>query len=1256
MVSLDVRVATSPKRQQEDNGPAPRPASQPVTYEVGEGGFLVGSVPGCDLRLPGSNLPPLLCLVSLQPTGASVRKLAPVLPLLVNDRAVVAATLQDGDRITVGPAEVLIHIRAEELPQGAVGEQRQSQALSASEEAPPARRGTENDAAPAQGPGDAASVTGAQEVPLDLVTLSRSHLATLSTEVARLRELEQQLESAHAELATREEAHHTAQVELAAARAELDGQRLQAQRQQEEVQAQRQELHELRQQLSQRFQVRRDRLLNQQQAVRRAGRKLQERKRRLDDAEAQFLAQQQAFEAKRATEHDLWQQHERQREGDLEQISREREVLEEQHRLLASRQQEWQRDLAERTTSLEERDRRVSEQGRALEQAQKQHQADLVRLDRIQGHIEQKFKKLQQHALEVDRRYEQLQRDGRELEAQAAQLDEWHNRVVHENRRLEQDQATRAQANSQLEQRAAALEGQQAMLATLRARMERMRDELTREELAVSDQRALQEAREQDLKERQDQAQRDRIDLDNERDLFVAERRRFEERQGALEAAVTQLRQAREALVAEEAALRLRDGEIEASAASQAEAAALLAARTTQLEETERAHEASREALRERSAALSRAEQALAALQEQVRRRSEELSSKAIHNEAEELRLAAEAARLVEQLQAIEARDRSSAETVAAAEKEVAAKTSLLQQQQQELVERETALRTQMQRAEDGQTALMSRAQALATERLAWEVEKQQAQHDLEQKRAALAAARAAVAEVSERLPELEGRAEGAAARLMVGREQLRASLAELSDYAQAVREGIEAPRRSNLSEAERLRQQELALNAGRDEHRVAVAAFRQQIVEWQGLLTEMRRALAQGESEIDRRQAEVEARAREVEDASARLAEQGRALQMQQRVVQQRRGEVDRHLVEMREWYRKKIREIAGLPPATDDGLQLTEEDSDGPSPPSITPDQSPEEEVGAHLQALGLIDADTLAALLLEARRQRRSLRQVLLGGGYLTLYQMALIEAGNLSGLVLGPVRVIDRLQATSREAVYRVFDPRRNTEALLRHLAESEMEDAVRPDEFRQRFTAALAVRHPNVAATLEVLEIQDRPAVLQEWATGTPSTEWPPLAAAPGVWFRLMSQATLALATVHEAGLVHGHLHAASFVVVPEGKLLLCGVGESRWLAVPPPQEDGEPSPTADLTALGHIATGWAATAAPGSKAKPLPAPLAELLRRLRGEDTAPTLTARELLEELDRAGADIPANTAAWERFVRLIQEEAATTPFRQSA
>src|SRR5260370_17079057 len=55
---------------------------------------------------------------------------------------------------------------------------------------------------------------------------------------------------------------------------------------------------------------------------------------------------------------------------------------------------------------------------------------------------------------------------------------------------------------------------------------------------------------------------------------------------------------------------------------------------------------------------------------------------------------------------------------------------------------------------------------------------------------------------------------------------------------------------------------------------------------------------------------------------------------------------------------------------------------------------------QLGDLLRSLELMDADTLKALLLEARRQRRSLRQLLLAANYLPFYQMPLIQASNLA----------------------------------------------------------------------------------------------------------------------------------------------------------------------------------------------------------------------------------------------------------------
>ena len=150
------------------------------------------------------------------------------------------------------------------------------------------------------------------------------------------------------------------------------------------------------------------------------------------------------------------------------------------------------------------------------------------------------------------------------------------------------------------------------------------------------------------------------------------------------------------------------------------------------------------------------------------------------------------------------------------------------------------------------------------------------------------------------------------------------------------------------------------------------------------------------------------------------------------------------------------------------------------------------------------------------------------------------------------------------------------------AFSRHLAETEAQDAARSEEYRRRFTLAL-LQHPNVAATLEVLDIAGRPAVLQEWLAGLPGNDWPPLAAVPGVWYRLLLQAAQALHAAHEAGLVHGHLQPAQFVLTGDGKYVPSQRPEAEW------RKDAAAARAAVPAALGQLMAGLAAQA-------PAPAP------------------------------------------------------------
>jgi chromosome segregation ATPase len=1226
--------------------------ARPTIYEVGAGGFLIGSVPGCDLRLPGANLAPVICLIARHASGASLRKLAPVQPIAVNGRTVTSTYLADGDRITLGPIEIGVAIvgGVTEPPAPVTMPDLDERLRKFAELEKHLKEQTE-------------------ELETDRVIWYRRrdeieaecqrHKESVEELVRRARQQERDLAAARADLEAREQAWREKQTGFDGQRGEIEARAAELDRQQEETNALRRELTQIRQQLSERYQQRRDRLIVQQQAVRKAARKLRARQQQTEQQIAELKARQ-----------EEWALREAEIEARGEQVQREKQLLDEQHRLLGSRQQELQRDLAERLNEVQTRERKVVEERTALEKSQKQHQGDLVRLDRIQAGIEQRQKQLEARALEVDRGFEQLQRDTRDMEQQATQLDEWHSRLASESERLEAQKKEQETTTGQLDQRAAALEGQQAMLATLRTRLERMREELRRQEQALSDQRALQEASEADLKERIEESQRIRTETENDRQLFAEESRRFSEQRRTLEEAVARLQHAQAALTAEQDKVAKEQEHVRATAAEQAEQAGLLLARGAQLEELHGRLTADRQALKEREATLARSEQMLGTLQEQVRRRSEELAERQRHATEREGRLEAATATLEAQRQSAEEQHTRAQAELEQLRQELAQQAVELEQRGQELQKQEEALRDGGLRLEEDRAALGNQRQALSGQRIAWEVEKQAAQEQANRTREEIDSARRAAHALAAQLPELEARAAAALERLTRAREQLREHLAEVHTYARQSRDDLEAARKHVQAEVERVRQQELALQVARDEHRLAVAAFRQQLIEWQGQVGEMKQALQLGESQLDRKRAEVARQERLIESTSARLAEQSEQLEAQQRQATERRAEVDRHLADMREWYRRKLRELAGIDgdaaeasggaavvPLPDSAGEAREREASGPPGRAVLTladeIEPADRQLGELLRSLELIDADTLQALLLEARRQRRSLRQLLLAGSYLTLYQMALIEAGNLDALVLGPVRVIDRLQATGREAVYRVFDPRRNVEALLRHLGEGEMHDAVRPDEFRQRFTAAAGVRHPHVAEVLEVLEIADRPAVLCEWLTGIPGSDWPALAAAPGAWFRLVNQSALAVQTIHAAGLAHGHLEASSFVLTGDGAVKLCGLGEPRWLLGLP--EEAE-SPAADLSALGEIVGGWAALASTGKgpKVKPLPAELQAVVARL--QEPNGYASAAELLADLDKAGAKVPGSAAAWERLLRQARDESVPTGQRRSA
>ena len=266
----------------------------------------------------------------------------------------------------------------------------------------------------------------------------------------------------------REQAWRNGEEELDRQRQEWSPRVEDAEKQFKEAKGLRRQLAQIREKIYERYRNRRDRLNEKQKALRVAAKRLQDYKQQLDEEAVKAEAVRQELALGRA-----------ENESRAEQIQRERTALDEQHQVIVVAPAGIAGPVGRAGTGVRGA-RAQGGRGRraALEQGQQQHQADLVRLDRIQAQHDQRQKQLEERALEVDKRYEQLQRDLRDLEEQAVQMDEWHNRLSGETEKLAQMKQEHETAAAQVEQRAAALEGQQAMLATLRTRMERMREEL----------------------------------------------------------------------------------------------------------------------------------------------------------------------------------------------------------------------------------------------------------------------------------------------------------------------------------------------------------------------------------------------------------------------------------------------------------------------------------------------------------------------------------------------------------------------------------------------------------------------------------------------------------------------------------------------------------------------------------------------------------------------------------------------------------
>jgi uncharacterized phage infection (PIP) family protein YhgE len=1215
----------------------PAPAAPPVRVEVRHGAappvgldvtgdeFVVGSIPGCDLRIPGANLPSHICSIHRGPDGVRLKKLAQALPILLNGSPLSPAgqaILRHGDVVSIGAVDLHVSI-AFTVPEPV------PMTFPAPEESKP------------------------------LADFRHEEWARKQRELeARAKAIDEQAGELEADRVIWYERRQEIEKEIWAAREELEASRRKSA---EDPAIQAVLRAAIEREVVDEYRNRREELERMQLAVREAAVQLKEHKQRHEESLKNVDPRIRELERRERAFADR----ERLVQTEAAEIKRLKDAFETDRRVQEVRLQQREQDLARREVELASRELAARELAASAERDREQYQTDLIRVDRLSAALEVKERSLEERAVEVDKRFEQFQADTRDFEEHLRHFDDREERAKDEDTRLAARREDLDAREAKLNARLAEIETQQTGLVALRTRLEHLRDELRAQETRVAEDRARIEEQARATEERLRQAESVREQVESQKSGHEESHRIYEERSALMAQAIERMRAMQEQIAAEGERLKALDEEIGVQAADQAAHAGLLKARAEQLAEAHDRIEADRKALKERDAALRQDEEAREALQEQLRLRSEELVNRQREIDERTRQLDEQAKDLGEQIKQVEElrADATSARRLTDEE------AAILAQRDEKLRAAEETIVDQRRQLDEAQIRF-------ETERSAVEEQLGNARAEIEELKDVLSTR---TAELLAQMPDLEQRAQAALDRTAQAREAMRAQLAELHAYALKSQDDLQTVRTQVQEELDRLRNEEQGLSRTRSEHRLAVSSFRQQLIEWQNRFAGMKQALHQGETRLDRREKEVEAAAHDI-------AERAERVQQQEVEVTQKRSEVDHHLDDMQAWFRKKFREIAAskwskhssqgtgdsgvlrLPPRPGGPATSAAEQSEGVILPLADDLDPADRKLGELLRALNIVDGETLHSLWDEARRQRRTLRQVLLSGGYLTLYQLALIESGNLSGLVVGRFRVIDRLLSTAREAIYRVFDPQMVADSpaaetcLLRHLGEAEMLDAVRPDEYRQRFGAVRDLAHPNVAATLEVLDVHGRPAVVQEWLAGVSSGDWPAIAASPGVWHRLMLQAALGLHAAHSVGLIHGRLTTNSFLITRAGVVKLVGVGEPPWLHAG--WTGNEATTEDDLKALGEVALGWMRSSRrKGVKPKPFPTGLIDILRSLGvtpdegGVPLGVYPTAAALLEDLDRAASEVPADHAAWEKLLAYVGESVGEgVIFRQSA
>ena len=825
-------------------------------------------------------------------------------------------------------------------------------------------------------------------------------------------------------------------------------------------------------------------------------------------------------------------------------LASEKCFLETQLRHLGERNQQEKQEIEKLRESLANQKVDLEREKSQLTNFQDLRDSDLARIARFQDMVDRKFQLLKERAKEVDRRGEELQKASRDLEEQALQISEMHSKI--EKDRLE-SAALQAEKDLQLQeirQKSSDLEHQLSQLVQMKLSLESAREQFR--------------AREQSFQQRfldfemAESLQKNRlVEIERLENALKLEKQTLESVRASVQAQTETLESRKQLLLNQETDLLAlgqqlaeRDTDLQRRESYLADEESRLKEERAKLNESITNHYTKEKEYDSTGKSISQ-------MQEALRLRFEEIE--ALRNELalKDNTLALELEKLKDRSRELEQDNQQTADNLANMRIELEKKELEITEMRADLEKQFHSLSNERQSHNDIKQEIFDALQRLEEEKTSHS----QIQADIKSQEAAN---KQFGLELSEKLKTLsvelslrQKESEDSLSKLLGARDLVKDHLDEFFSYAKEIRQDLEELRKEASSEEHSCLNLESKLNKAKEEHRLAMASFKQQLIEWHQKIADIKISLQSGEFELERKRTLYDQQAIEIRQQTEQLEKKEARLREEAQIVETNKAVIQVHLEDMQTWYRKKIRELSlGALSAIPNQYQTNDNASY-----SLSEEVEPSDKMlGDQMMELGLIDKDSLAVLLSDAKSRRHSLRQSLLSGGYLTFYQLALIETGNLSALMINRFRVIDKLPSSSRETAFLVFDPSHNRECILRILAESETNDPVHPDEFRQRFITACTIHHENVAKTYEVLEIMSKPAVVSEYIDGVPLGDYADACDNLGTWLRFGWQAVAGLASIHGTGMTFGSINESNLILQSNGMLKWHGAGQPHWLA------------------------------------------------------------------------------------------------------